>query len=118
MAKAHIRTPDGLEIKLEGTPQEIAAILEKSRIKAAESTPSTKRSISRHKGKTTLSGLLQDLQNQGFFKQPKGLNEVKKRLGDLGHSYPVTTLSGIMRTQVRRRTLRRFKEKGKYVYAQ
>ena len=44
--------------------------------------------------------------------------EVKKRLADMGHTYPNTALSGPLRTEVRKRRLRRFKDKGKYVYAQ
>jgi hypothetical protein len=65
-----------------------------------------------------LPGLIEELRTEGFFKKTKTLGEVKKKLADLGHSYPITGLSGPMRGEVRKKRLRRFKEKGKYVYAQ
>jgi hypothetical protein len=69
-------------------------------------------------GRVTLPSLFEDLREDGFFKKPKLLGEIKSKLADLGHNYPLTGLSGPMRTEVKNRRLRRFMEKKKYVYAQ
>jgi superfamily II DNA/RNA helicase len=48
------------------------------------------------------------------------LADVREKLAEIGHHYPVTTLSGAMQAQTRSRNLRRFKQggRGKYVYVQ
>lgn len=120
MAKAHITTPEGIDMKLEGTPQELAAVLKdlkrSSQTRAVVKTEQNK--AKRQCGRVTVGRLIDELKDEGFFKQPKALGDVKKRLGELGHHYPVTTLSGRMQEHVKKRNLRRFKEKGRYVYAQ
>lgn len=115
MAKAQIETPDGVSVKLEGTPEEIAAVLKEVKAKA-ERIGKGKR-IEKG-GRVTIPGLVQELRNEGFFKKTKTLGEIRTRLGELGHHYPVTTLSGAMQGEATRRKLRRFKQDGKYVYAQ
>ena len=117
MAKAHIETADGVILKLEGTPAEIAAVLKEVKVKPKAGTTEKARASARG-GKVTIPSLVEELKNEGFFKKTKTLGDIKKRLADLGHSYPITGLSGPMREQVRKKRLRRFKEKGKYVYAQ
>ena len=117
MAKAHIETQDGVSVRLEGTPAEIAAVLKEVKIKSkTEGTGKTK--TMGKGGRTTIPSLVQELKDEGFFKKTKTLSEIKKRLGELGHHYPVTTLSGAMQGEAKRRRLRRFKQDGKYVYAQ
>jgi len=69
-------------------------------------------------GKVTIPSLVEELKTEGFFKKTKTLGDIRKRLTELGHNYPLTTLSQPMREEVRKRRLRRFKENGKYVYAQ
>lgn len=118
MAKAHIETLDGISIKLEGTPTEIAAVLRDIKVKTPPASGKEKKSGKADSGQVTVPSLVAELKNEGFFKKPKGLGEIKTRLADLGHNYPLTALSGPMRGLVRGRTIRRFKEKGKYVYAQ
>lgn len=117
MAKAHIETPDGVIVKIEGTPEEIAAVLKDARTKASNDG-NRKAKTKAKRGKVTLPSLLEELRNEGFFKKSKPMSEIKKRLSDMGHSYPLTALSGPLRREVRNRRLRRFKEGGKYVYAQ
>jgi hypothetical protein len=121
MAKAHIETPDGVSVKLEGTPGEIATVLKEIRAKAKDA-PAHKAEASgkpiRRSGKVTVRSLAEDLRNEGFFKKPKTLGEIRSKLADLGHNYPITGLSGPMRREVKSKRLRRFKEKDKYVYAQ
>jgi hypothetical protein len=118
VAKAHITTPEGIDVKLEGTPEEIAAVLDRARANSGSGKSSTKVPRQKKGGRVTLGGLVVELKNDGFFKKPKQLGEIRKRLADLGHNYPLTTLSGSMQSQARKRNLRRFKENGKYVYAQ
>lgn len=117
MAKAQITTPDGLKVDLEGTPQEIAAVFKEAgvRAKAAGTKPLARMPERR---RATIPGLIDELKHEGFFKSPKTLPDIRKKLAELGHNYPVTTLSGAMQGQAKNRNLRRFKEKKKYVYAQ
>ena len=117
MAKAQILTREGVRINIEGTPAEIAAVVKE--VKVTDKVEAKGRTRARAKSnKVTLPGLVEELRNEGFFKKTKTLADVRKRLADLGHSYARTALSGPMREEVRKRRLRRFKENGKYVYAQ
>jgi hypothetical protein len=121
MAKAHIETADGLSVSLDGTPEEISAVLKNLKIKARdEAAPKAKAAgkPARKGGKITVTTLAEDLREDGFFKKPKTLGEIRSKLADLGHNYPITGLSGPMRKEVKSKRLRRFKDKGKYVYAQ
>jgi len=116
MAKAYIETPDGVIVKLEGTPEEIATVLKEIKV---EDAPAKKTKASgKRSGKTTIPSLVENLREEGFFKKPKSLDEIRSRFKDLGHNYPLTGLSGPMRSEVKNRRLRRFKENRKYVYAQ
>jgi hypothetical protein len=118
MAKAHIETLDGISVKLEGTPAEIAAVLKDVKVKATAASGKENKSAKASSRRVTVPSLVAELKSEGFFKKPKALGEIRTRLADLGHNYPLTALSGPMRKLVRDRTVRRFKEKGKYVYAQ
>ena len=112
MASARISTPSGLAVELDGTPEEITAVLQRleNETEAVRSVP-TKR-------KSEISQLIELLREEEFFKTPKGLGDIQVKLAELGHHYPVTTLSGPMQGQARNRNLRRFKKNGKYVYVQ
>jgi|SRR5271157_4206660 len=121
MAKAFVSTSDGSEVKLEGTPAEIAAVLKELKLKAEPAPPSSGKPRTRAKsvvGKTTLGGLIDEMIGEGFFKKPKGIGDVKTRLGDLGHPCEVTSLSGPLMHLVRKKQLRRSKDGGKYKYTQ
>jgi hypothetical protein len=118
MAKAHIETPDGVVVKLEGTPEEISTVLKDIKVKGKDAPAKKAKAGGKRTGRVTFPSLAEDLREDGFFKKPKSLGEIKSKLADLGHNYPLTGLSGPMRTEVKNRRLRRFKEKGKYVYAE
>ncbi len=118
MAKAHIETLDGISVKLEGTPEEIASVLKDIKVKTTSRPANRNKSPKASSGRVTLPSLVSELKDEGFFKKPKTLGEIRTRLADLGHNYPITGLSGPMRNLVRSKKVRRFKEKGKYVYAQ
>jgi hypothetical protein len=115
MAKAQIKTPEGISITIDGTPQEIAAIVEDLKGKAGE-PGRTRRRANAKSGQVLLVDLIASLKDGGFFKKPRDLASVKSALAEMGHHYPVTTLSPVMLRQVRRRNLRRIKEKGRWLY--
>lgn len=115
--KAHIKTPEGIEVQLDGTPSELAAVLKDIKVKSQGTQPKA----DTHKGKTVknnLPGLIGSLKEEGFFKKPHTLSEIRMKLKDLGHNYPRTSLSAAMQRQTRSRNLRRFKQHKVYVYAQ
>jgi hypothetical protein len=119
MAKAQITTPLGIQVKLEGTPAEITAVLRDLESKGTGTAPSTsRRSMKKGKvGRVLLVDQLDAMINDGFFKKPKDLASIKSSLAEMGHHYPVTTLSPVMLRLVRRRALRRIRgENKRWVY--
>jgi hypothetical protein len=115
MAKAHITTPEGARITIDGTPKEIAAVVEELKARAAKGGPAPRR-VTGRSGRVLLVDLLASLKDGGFFKKPRDLASVKSALEEMGHHYPVTTLSPVMLRQVRHRNLRRIREKGRWMY--
>lgn len=118
MAKAQITTPSGIRIKIEGTAAEIRAVLEDLEHgqtkggRAARTSPEAKARVVR----VTLGGLLESLREEGFFKEPRDLNSIRLELDSKGHLWPVTTLSGAVLAQVRKRNLRRLQQNGRWSY--
>jgi hypothetical protein len=119
MAKAHITTKEGTKITIEGTPDEVAALAHKLGGGVRVDAPSgvgKKRRQKQEKVKATPVNLISSLIDGGFFRKPKDLAAVKIALEELGHGYPVTTLSPILLRLVRRRQLRRMRDKGRWFY--
>lgn len=117
MAKALIKRPDGTTVSVEGTPQEIAELVNKVK----EGVSSSSKSAPAKKGepqriRDSLPDLLASLIDGGFFKKPKDLAAVKTALAELGHVFPVTTLSPTLLRVVRRRHLRRIKQDNRWFY--
>jgi len=117
MANAKISMPGGVLVEIDGTPDEVAAVLEKLRTKQSSGTAHVEPSQSA-KSRGEIPALISLLKAEEFFKTPRGLADVRGKLAEIGHHYPVTTLSGAMQAQTRSRSLRRFKQDGKYVYVQ
>ena len=115
MAKAQIKFPDGTTVRLEGTPDDISAVIDRRQKMKEPRGGSAKAKV---KGRSTpqLSELIANLVDGGFFKKPKDLAAVKSALEEMGHHYPVTTLSPTMLRQVRKRNLRRLKQDKRWVY--
>jgi len=103
----------GLVVQLDGTPAEIAAVIEDLKQKE-EAGPATQRKGK--PGRVQLVDLIGQLIEDGFFKKPRDLAGVKTALAEMGHPWPVTSLSGAMLDQVRRRNLRRLKDNKRWVY--
>jgi hypothetical protein len=118
MAKAQITTPDGISIKVDGTADEVAAVIAKLQKTADHGGDRVSKAKSRGKKveRTQLVDLVDSLIDGGFFKKPRDLAAVKAALAEMGHHYPVTTLSGAMLRKVRSRSLRRLKQEKRWFY--
>lgn len=115
MAKAKITTKGGLSMQVDGTPAEIAAVLRN--LKEQEEGATAPKRKSGKKERALLPDLIWSLIDGGFFKTPKTLTAVKTALEEMGHHYPMTSLSGAMLRQVRGRNLRRMRNDKLWVYA-
>jgi hypothetical protein len=115
MAKAKITTKNGLTMQVDGTPAEIAAVLRD--LKEQEEGAPAPKEKRRKKERTQLPDLIGSLIDGGFFKKPKELAAVKTALEEMGHYYPMTSLSGAMLRQVQGRNLRRMRKDKLWVYA-
>lgn len=117
MADAKITTSDGISVEVHGTPEEVATVVERLRSGTKiESKQPRKPQLSKDHSSGGIPDIVEVLKSENFFKAPKGLGEIRKKFADMGHHYPLTTLSGAMQTQAKKRNLRRFKQDGKYVY--
>lgn len=118
MAKAQITTPEGVSIKIDGTAEEITAVIAKVKKPADPERKGTSRKKKQGKKvqRVQLVDLVDSLIDGGFFKNPRDLAAVKSALAEMGHHYPVTTLSGAMLRKVRNRTLHRLKQDKRWVY--
>lgn len=114
MAKAVLVTKGGATVTLEGSQEEVGAML--MRLEGGAKAPSHQQSESRPSGRITPSILLLELKAEGFFSHPKELGQVGSALRERGHFYPPTTLSPLMLRLVRRKELRRLKEKNRWTY--
>jgi hypothetical protein len=120
MAKAQIITSEGTRVSIEGTPEEVAALV--ARIESKKSPPTQKAVQSaKSREKRSKSGPqdhISALIEQGFFKKPQGLGAIKTALEERGYFYAVTSLSPVVLRLVRKRELRRIKEKKLWLYVQ
>jgi hypothetical protein len=117
MAKAQISFPDGTTVKVEGTPDEISAVVDRAGRGRATGGRASKVKVKTGSHRIQLVDMIGNLIDGGFFKKkPKDLAAVKSALEELGHHYPVTTLSGAMLRQVRKRNLRRLKQDKRWMY--
>jgi len=120
MAKAHVTTPTGMSVRVEGTPAEIAAVVEdlerKEKGREIAGSPKAARPDKASAGRLTLASLLEALRDDGFFKEPRELGSIKMELDAKGHFFPITTMSGAVLAQVRKRNLRRIKKDSRWTY--
>jgi hypothetical protein len=117
MAKAQITTLQGLMVKIDGTPAEITAIVHDLERKSAkqQGLPAGRRRKSKP-GRTSLIDLVESLIDGGFFKKARDLGAIKGALAEMGHHYPLTTLSPAMLRQVRKKNIRRIREQKRWLY--
>jgi hypothetical protein len=116
MAKAIMTTLDGATVTIEGSQDEVAALLTRLGGNKPTQEHETGSKTRLPKSKPTPMGLISDLIAEGFFREPRELGAVRLALRERGHFYPVTTLSPLMLRLVRRKELRRIKEKKRWTY--
>lgn len=118
MAKANINLPNGTKIVVDGTTEEINAVLElykkpenkEQRKKKDKTIPRVKKA---RKGPKLY---IKELKAEGFFNKKRTINEVQKVLEDNGYIYPITRLSTPLKRLVQDRELGRMKKDGSWVY--
>ncbi len=128
MAKASLTLPNGTKVNINGTADEVAALLSKISQPAVPSG-SRKKTRRRNASTSTSSGatrkarkgpvvLIRELVGEGFFKSKKrSLPDVQKKLEEKGHIYAQTSLSPAVLHLVRKtKVLRRIKDKKGWVY--
>jgi len=79
-------------------------------------TRTTKQKISQKsvtKKRSGPQGHVEEMVDDGFFKKPKTISEVKAELENRGHHIPLTSLSGPMQKLCQKKILRRQKPDGK-----
>lgn len=116
MAKAMITTSEGLQVRVEGTPAEITAVVKNLKRETERDRGQKRRKPS--SGRPSLVDLIDSLIDGGFFKKPRDLAAIKAALAEMGHHYPQTTLSPTMLRKVRNRTVRRVREQERWMYVQ
>jgi hypothetical protein len=116
MPKAVITTNGGAVVTLEGSEDEVVALVRRLEAHHQPTANASARPAARKQAKTTPMGLLTELVAGGFFNKPTELGAVKRALEEKGHFYPTTTLSPLLLRLVRRRELRRIKDKKRWVY--
>jgi hypothetical protein len=128
MATAKLRLPDGTQVTIEGTAEEVASLLDKvsdrgsagkvpksrSRGSGGKKKRATKATSSmKRKGPTDY---IRELIDEGFFRTKREIGAVRDKLEEGGQIYPVTSISGPLFRLVRSRELRRIKEDGTWKY--
>jgi hypothetical protein len=122
MAKAHIKSDDGTQITIEGSPEEVASIVAKIRgplsvrSRSAGLAHAEKLKKKEARKQRTASDLVASLKEEGFFDKAKRLGDISHKLEESGFMYPVTTLSGVMLSLVKKKILSRKKLDGAWVY--
>jgi len=118
MVKATFTMPSGVGVTLDGAEEEVAALVRRlhSIDQGRGSPPFPAAPRSRGKARPTPMTLITGMISEGFFAMPKELGSVRDTLKERGHHYPVTTLSPAMLRLVRKRELRRIKDKGRWTY--
>jgi len=118
MTKTNIITKDGTKIVIEGSPQEVAALVNQLKIgiHTAKTRNTGRAEKYKSRPKATPINLIAELIDGGFFKKPKELSAIRLALEEQGHYYPVTSLSPALLRLVRKRYLRRIKDKKRWLY--
>jgi len=120
MAKANLETSTGLKIAIEGTADEIAAIV--ACVKSGEQPNKARRHTTEKKARrsgyssTSLVSLIQQLKEEGFFDSPKKITDVRDALAQQAHHYPLQSVSTTLIRRVKNGALGRIKEGKSWAY--
>jgi hypothetical protein len=120
MPKAVIKTKTGATVTLEGTQDEVAALVARFEVGAGTGGRSGNRQPMRRQGKrrATPRDLISELIAEGYFNKPKELGAVKQALEERGHFYPLTHLSPVVLRLVKNKDLRRLKQGKRWAYVE
>lgn len=126
MAKADLILPNGTTVKIEGTAEEVAELLDKFSLpqRSAARKPLKEGRNASSKAKTSVKKatrkgpqvLIGELADEDYFKSKRGISDIQKKLEEKGHIYPIERLSTPLLRLTRKRVLRRIKEKDNWVY--
>lgn len=117
MPKATFTTPAGTVVTIEGTQDEIVSTMARLEARPSDGGVNANAPMrSKIRSKPTPAGVLADLIAERFFSKPQELGAVKLALEERGHFYPVTTLSPVLLRLVKKKELRRIKEKKRWLY--
>jgi hypothetical protein len=124
MPKAELTTASGTVVKIEGSVEEVARLT--ALLSAGSGSPATTRREPRRRGATTPTagrpsaggpmGRVRALIAEDFFTSKREIGDLKAKLEETGHIYPVGHLSPTLVRLVRSRELRRLKEGGSWKY--
>lgn len=121
MAKATIRTSAGSVVTVEGESSEVASIITRieqigQMTKEKKAVIKAERKVRQRAKAETATDMVAKLKDAGFFNKPRGLSEISERLAVDGVLVPITSLSGVVLSLVRRQVLSRTKRDGRWVY--
>jgi hypothetical protein len=88
-----------------------AGTASESRARSTKPTQRAARTPARAKTNRGPKGYIRELIDDGFFKKPKTISQVKAELGNRGHHIALTSLSGPLQSLCKDRVLRRHKAK-------
>lgn len=114
MVKAEVKKKDGTHILIDGSEEEVKRIL--ALISNTKSDRKTENREGTKSSKISLTDMIHELREEGFFNKPKSLVEIKNGLATRGRIYEVTSLSAAVLRQVRKRNLGRIKDENKWKY--
>ncbi len=110
MTKAIIKLASGTSVTIEGSNEDVQALIRQFEGSRRKSEPTSKMQAWSGQGNKVIKDYVVELKDAGLFKKPQGLSDIKNALQAEGHIVPITTLSGVMLGLVKSRELRRFKE--------
>ena len=116
VVKAEIKKKDGTHIVIEGSEGEVKRLIDLISEDKPVKTQKRKESKETKKGKMSIGDMILELREEGFFKSPKSLIEIKNALAEKGEIYEATTLSAQVIRQIRKRNLGRIKQDKKWMY--
>jgi hypothetical protein len=126
MAKADIKLPNGTHIQIDGGADDISSIIKLfnpsnpsptdgsgKKHRRTKSNDSPKPQSAKRAGPQQR---IEALASENFFKTKKTIADVQSKLEEQGHIYPQTHISTPLIRLARKRTLRRIKEGGTWLY--
>lgn len=123
MPRAEITLPTGAKVVVEGSLEEIDALI---KLYSADGGRTSERSTSRSSSSGTRSpratravgpvSLIRELREEGFFNRKQPLAAIVSRLGEQGHHYAPAAVAKALLRLARGKELGRLREQGVWVY--